>query len=65
MPEKKVCSRCGGELDFYDLQQDFSIHKKIGYGSIYDGCSVDLQLCCECFDRMVETCAVSPISEEC
>ena len=47
MSEKKLCNRCGKELDFFDLQQDFSIHKKIGYGSIYDGCTVDYHLCCE------------------
>lgn len=64
MPEKKFCNRCGVELDFFDLQQDFSIHRKIGYGSIYDGSTVDLQLCCECFDKMAEECTVSPISEE-
>ena len=64
MPEKKFCSRCVRELDFFDLQQDFSIHKKIGYGSIYDGCTVDYQLCCGCFDKAAEECVVFPISEE-
>ena len=64
MPEKKFCNRCGKELDFFDLQQDFSIHKKIGYGSIYDGFTVDYRLCCECFDKEAARCKVLPIREE-
>lgn len=64
MQEKKVCNRCGKELDFFDLQQDFTIHKTIGYGSIYDGDSVHYQLCCDCFDKTAEECAVFPIIEE-
>lgn len=63
MPESKRCSRCGKELDFFDLQQDFSIHRKIEYGSIYDGCTVDYQICCECFDKEVERCKVFPVTE--
>ena len=64
MSEKRFCNRCGKELDFFDLQQDFSIHKKIGYGSVYDGCAVDYHLCCECFDKEAEQCKVFPIQEE-
>ncbi len=63
MHEKKLCSHCGKELDFFDQQQDFSIHKHIGYGSIYDGDYVDLHLCCECFDKAVAECKISPIEE--
>ena len=64
MQDKKVCNRCGKELDVYDLQQNFTIHTKIGYGSIYDGDTVYYQLCCDCFDRAAEECAVFPIIEE-
>ena len=40
------------------------IHRQhIGYGSIHDGDNVDLQLCCDCFDRLVSECNVSPIEE--
>lgn len=62
MPDKKVCNRCGKELDFFDCQEDYSIHKHVGYGSKLDYCIVDLQLCCECFDRLVEECVISPVS---
>lgn len=61
---KKICNCCGKELDLFDLQNDFAIHKKIEYGSVYDGCKVDLNLCCNCFDVLAESCKVSPISEE-
>ena len=61
MPEAKVCNMCGKELDFFDLQQDFTIHKQVCYGSIHDGDHVNLKLCCECFDRAVADCKVSPI----
>ncbi len=64
MTEKRVCNYCGKELDFFDQQEEFSIHKKVGYGSEYDGLTVNLQLCCECFDKLVQACRVSPISED-
>lgn len=63
MAEKKVCNHCGKELDLFDLQQDFTIHKRIEYGSIYDGCNLHLQLCCDCLDRTVQSCKVTPIEE--
>jgi len=60
---RNVCNRCGKELDFFDQQQDFTIHKHIGYGSVHDGDHVNLQLCCECFDKAVAECKISPIEE--
>jgi len=64
MAEKKVCNCCGRELDFLDEQQEFSIHKRVGYGSVYDGLTVNLRFCCECFDKLVQACKVSPIPED-
>lgn len=61
MEKKIVCSRCGTELDAFDVQQDFTIHKKVQYGSIYDGCTVHYQLCCDCFDHLVGECRVNPV----
>ena len=61
--KKQICNHCGKELDIFDLQQEFTIHRKIEYGSSYDGCIVHLQLCCDCFDKMVESCKVNPITE--
>ena len=62
MSDKRVCNYCGKELDLFDLQEDFSIHRQhIGYGSIHDGDNVDLQLCCDCFDKLVSECNVSQL----
>lgn len=63
MQEKRVCNRCGKALDIFDLQQDFTIHKQVQYGSMHDGCYADYHLCCDCFDRTVGECKVSPIKE--
>lgn len=60
----EVCNCCGKKLDVFDRQERFYIHKfQIGYGSVHDGNGVHLQLCCECFDKLVEQCKVNPIIE--
>lgn len=64
MADKNVCNLCGKELEFFDLQNDFTIHRKVQYGSIYDGYTVNLKLCCDCFDDLVQQCKVNPMSEE-
>ena len=33
MTGNQIYNLCGKELDFFDLQNDFSIHRKIGYGT--------------------------------
>ena len=63
MTQNLICNHCGKELDFFDLQNDFSIHRRIGYGSVHDGDDVHIRLCSECFDELVEDCEVSPIEE--
>lgn len=63
--ETKKCTMCGNELDEFDTELNFSIHKKIGYGSIHDGDKLDLDLCCECFDKLMSVlrpmCGKDPI----
>ena len=63
MTQNLICNHCGKELDFFDLQNDFSILKRIGYGSVHDGVDVHMGLCSDCFDKLVEECEVSPIEE--
>lgn len=61
----KCCNFCGKELDLFDIQADFSIRKNpVGYGSVHDLESVDLRLCCGCFDLIVNTCMISPITSD-
>ena len=63
LTQNLICNHCGKGLDFFDLQNDFSIHKRIGYGSVHDGDDVHMRLCSDCFDKLVEECEVSPIEE--
>ncbi len=64
MRKKEACNRCGKKLDLFDLQQDFIIHTRIGYGSVHDGDDVHYRLCCDCFDALIRECKISPIIKE-
>ena len=59
----KKCNMCGRDLDFWDLQEDFSIKRECGYGTIFDGDSLFLRMCCSCMEKLVESCVVSPVEE--
>lgn len=62
MSKNVVCNKCGKRLDIWDTQEDFSIYRnQIGYGSKYDGDSIELDLCCDCMDELIDGCKVSPI----
>ena len=58
--ERSLCNVCAKELDKFDLLQDISIHKKIGYGSIYDGEELTLRICCSCLDELIKRCKINP-----
>lgn len=58
---KKVCNKCGQEMDFWDLQEDFSIHKAFGYGTRYDGYQLNLNLCCGCMESLIKDCVINPV----
>lgn len=64
---KTLCNLCGKEFDEWDEQEGFGIHTRAGYGSKFDGDSVELDLCCECFDRLMDKlvpeCKINPIIE--
>ena len=55
MNTKLICSMCEKELDEFDLQEDFSFKRYIGYGSKYDMNFLDIKLCCDCFDKILDT----------
>ena len=48
------CDMCGKEFDMWDHQENFNIAYSIGYGSIHDGDHVACDLCCDCFDRLLD-----------
>lgn len=37
MAKEFYCNKCGKKLDFWDVQEDFSMQRNLGYGSKYDG----------------------------
>lgn len=51
-PQKR-CTMCNKIFDEWDLQEDFSYQKWIGYGSVHDTEYLDIQLCCNCFDKIL------------
>lgn len=61
--KKTICNKCGRE--FGDVTQDynenFSIHTQIGFGSKYDRCGLELDLCSDCMDELIDSCVISPV----
>lgn len=65
MAKEITCNKCGKKFDFWDTQEEFSIHKRqLGYGTVYDGLGLELDLCCECMEGIISNCKISPIIEE-
>ena len=58
---KHICNKCGKEFDIWDKQEDFSIYRVAGYGTKFDGSKIELDLCCECMEKLVDECIISPI----
>ena len=57
------CNKCGNELDQFDIAGDYSIHKRMCYGSVHDGDALGLQLCSKCMDELIASCVIPPITE--
>lgn len=62
MAKVLYCNKCGKKLDMWDEQEDFSMQRQLGYGSRYDGDTLDLDLCCSCMDGLIESCAIPPVN---
>lgn len=64
---KTLCNLCGKEFDEWDKKEWFGLHTRVGYGSKFDGDGIDLDLCCECFDKLMDKliseCKINPIVE--
>lgn len=61
---KIFCNLCGKEMDRWDRQEGFSIHRRCGYGTKYDGETLELDICCDCMERLIDSCRLSPIESE-
>ena len=62
---RKYCSMCGKRFNMWDLQNNFVIHKyRICYGSVHDEMGLCLELCNECMDKIIQTCEISPVTDE-
>ena len=58
---KRICNKCGKEMDPWDCMSNIHFESDLGYGSQYDGCSVKIDLCNSCFDVFIGECAVNPL----
>ena len=63
MAKEITCNRCGKKFDIWDMQENFSINTRLGYGTKYDGDDLELDLCCGCMEKLIDECAISPIKE--
>ena len=67
--KKTVCNFCGKEFDEWDRQEEFGFtFPRVGFGSTFDGCEITVDLCCDCFDKMMEEyvlphCSIGCLSE--
>ena len=59
-----VCNMCGKQFDEFDKNMGVSISTRLGYGSSFDGSLIDMDLCCDCVDKLIDNCEISPIIEE-
>ena len=60
MATKVICNICGKEMDDVDLRNNIRIDKCLGYGSKFDGEDIHLDICCDCLDKIIESCKVDP-----
>lgn len=62
------CNVCGKTVEqVFENQMPISIHDRVGYGSKHDGSMLDLDICCDCFDKLIEDfiekCVINPLHE--
>ena len=48
------CTMCGKKLDIWDKHEKFYFDKYIGYGSKHDLKHIRFDLCCDCFDKVMD-----------
>lgn len=48
------CDLCGKNFSTLDEQERFGLHyNNVGHGSRYDECYINIDMCCDCFDKMM------------
>ena len=52
--EVKTCTKCGKVFDECDEENQFGLQYVPGYGSGFDGENIKIDLCCDCFDEVVQ-----------
>lgn len=61
----KKCTMCGNDFDMWDEQESFCFDHIVGYGSAHDGEKIHINLCCDCFDKILDNiipkCKINPI----
>lgn len=60
----RYCNICGSKMDFWDIQEDYTIHTTAGYGSKYDEEEIELHICCDCMDKIIDKCKITPIASQ-
>ena len=61
MSKQIVCNKCGKPFDIWDKQENFQIYRNLGDGTKYDGSKLELNLCCNCMEELVDGCWINPI----
>lgn len=52
-----VCNMCGKEFTEIDDFSGLKVNGMLGYGSKYDGDRIELNLCCDCMDTVIDAVA--------
>ncbi|MBQ1186613.1 MAG: hypothetical protein IIX54_02870 [Clostridia bacterium] len=52
--KRKRCTICGKKFELHDMFAALCFEKQIGYGSVHDGETFNLNLCCDCFDKFAD-----------
>ena len=63
----RTCHMCGSTFKFWDHEENISFDHFIGYGSSHDMHRVRINLCCACFDKVLDwvlpQCKNNPMTE--
>lgn len=58
------CNVCGSDLDIWDIQENFGISRRLGYGTKYDGERLQMRICCSCMEKLIDVCRISPVFDD-